>query len=184
MADITLELRLGHSRRLEVELVEDGVLILRHDGARADLASRPVWHAEADHTAEAIGAQQRGVPRYRSSPVVTGDHSLLSTQRIEQTDHVANQMQKRVLVDRLGTIGPAVTAHVGCDDVESSRGERRQLMAPGIPGFWKTVAKHDQGARHLLGQVHAYAVRLAYAVAQLAHQHDLLPAKGPGSYPR
>ena len=65
------------------------------------------------------------MPRDRRAPVVTGDDRLLGTQGVEQTDHVANQMKERVLVDRLGAIGPAVAAHVGCYGMEPGLGERR-----------------------------------------------------------
>ena len=111
--DVVLEFGLGHTRGLEIELIEDRVVGLRHDGGRADRTAWPERDTEADHAAEAVGAQQRCMPRHRRAPVVTGDDRLLGTQGVEQTDHVADQMKERVLVDRLGAIGPAVAAHVG-----------------------------------------------------------------------
>ena len=70
--------------------------------------------------------------------------TALGAQGVEQTHHVADQMEERVLVDRLRPIGPAVAAHVGRHGAESGLGERAELMAPGIPGFGKTVAEQDQ----------------------------------------
>jgi hypothetical protein len=65
------------------------------------------------------------MPSHRRAPIVTGDDGLFGPQGVEQTDHVANQMKERVLVDRLGAIGPAVTAHVGCYGMKSRLGEHR-----------------------------------------------------------
>ena len=106
--------------------------------------ARPERHAEADDAAEAVGAQQRGVPGHRRAPVVAGDHRLLGTERIEQADHVADQVQQRVLVDRLRAVGLAVAAHVGRDGVVAGLRQRGELVAPGIPGLRKAVAQQHQ----------------------------------------
>ena len=98
-ARILLQLRLGHARRLEIELIEHRVFGLRHRRRRTHRAARPVRHAQRDHAPEPVRPQQRGVPRDRSAPVMAGDHRLLLAQSIEQTYHVADQVQQRVLVD-------------------------------------------------------------------------------------
>jgi hypothetical protein len=158
--DVVLEFRLGHPRGLEIELVEDGIVGLRHDRGRPLQPTRCIGHAEADHAAKAVGAHQRGTPRHRCAPIVAGDDRLLGAERIEQPDHVADQVEERVLVDRLRPVGPAVTAHVGGHGMEPRLGECRELMAPGIPGFGKAVAQEDERPRTGFGEVHADAIGL------------------------
>src|SRR6202008_2756239 len=73
------------------------------------------------------------------------------------------------LIDRFGPIGLAVPAHVGCHRMEPGIREGPKLVAPGIPRLREPMAEDDQGARPLLGDVHANAVRLDGAVLDLAH---------------
>jgi hypothetical protein len=54
-------------------------------------------------------------------------------QGIQHADHVANQMQHRVLVDRLRGVSLAITTHVGCHDMKPGFGQGMDLMPPGIP---------------------------------------------------
>src|SRR5262249_52637529 len=79
MADIALELSLGHTRGLKVELVKDRIVALRHDRGRTRLTARAKRHAEADHPTEAVGAQQPGEPRHRRTPIMAGNHPLPHT---------------------------------------------------------------------------------------------------------
>jgi len=90
MPDVTLILRLRHARGLEVQLVKDGVVGLRHDRGRADPSPRVERHAQPNHAAEAVGAQKSGVPRHRRAPIVAGDHRPLGTQSVEEAYHVAD----------------------------------------------------------------------------------------------
>ena len=106
------------------------------------------------------GPKQRSVPGDRGSPIVTGNHRLLGAERIEQSHHVADEMEQSVLVDRLGPIRLAVAAHVRCNGAESGRRQRSELMAPGIPGFRKAVAQNHERPVALLGNVQLNAVRL------------------------
>ena len=94
---IALELGLGDARLLEVELIEQRVVGLRHRRGRAHGRARPERDAQADDGAEAVGPQQRSVPGDRRAPVVAGDHRLSLAERVEQADHVADQVQERVL---------------------------------------------------------------------------------------
>jgi hypothetical protein len=89
-ADIALELRLGHSRGLVVELIEDGVFGVGHDRGRPDLAARPERHAETDHAAEAVGTQECRVPRDQSAPIITDDDRLPGAENIQQAHYVTN----------------------------------------------------------------------------------------------
>jgi len=59
------------------------------------------------------------------TPVVAGDHRLLRAQRVEQTHHVADRMQERILIDLRRLIRLTVAAHVGRDGVEAGLGQRR-----------------------------------------------------------
>ena len=167
--DVALELRFGHARLLEVELVELRVVGPGHDGGRTNRASRPVRHAQSDDRAEAIGAQQSRVPGDGGAPVVASDHGRLLSKAIEQAHHVTDEVEQRVLIDRLGPIGLAVPAHVGCHRMEPGVREGPKLVAPGIPGLREAMAENDQGARPLLGDVHSNTVRFDAAVLDLAH---------------
>src|ERR1700739_3722434 len=100
-----LKFGLGHTRGLEIELIEYRVVGLRHGGGWADSTAWPERHTEANHRGEAVWAQQRCMPRHRCTPIVTGDDRSFGTQRVENADHVADQMEQRVLVDRLRAIG-------------------------------------------------------------------------------
>jgi hypothetical protein len=91
---------------------------------------------------------------------VPGDHRLRDAKRVEQAEHVADQVQQCIAVDLLRCIGLSVAAHIGRDRMEAGRGERAQLMPPGIPAFGKTVAQQDFGPAPLLRDVHANAVGL------------------------
>src|SRR6266850_2719289 len=97
-ADIALKFCLGYPLRLEIELIENCVVGLGHDGGRTDGTTRPERHAQADDSTEAVRTQQRGMPGYGGAPVVAGDHGRLRTERVEQAHHVADEVQERVLV--------------------------------------------------------------------------------------
>ncbi len=88
---------------------------------------------------------------------------------IEQADEVADQMKDRVLIDRLGCVALAVTAHVGGNGAEARRGEGANLMAPGIPGLGKAVAEQHQRPFALFGDVEADAVALDHSLGRFAH---------------
>src|SRR5271165_26482 len=73
-ARIALEFGFSHPWGLEIELVEDRILGLRHDCSRPGRSARPVRHAEADHAAKAVGrmsaaCQATGAPQ--SWPAMT-----------------------------------------------------------------------------------------------------------------
>ncbi len=74
----------------KIELVEDRVFGLRHHGRRTNRSARPEWHAKADDRAEAVGAQQRRMPRHDGTPIVAGDDRLVGAERVEQAHHVAD----------------------------------------------------------------------------------------------
>ena len=110
------------------------------------------------------------MPGHRRAPVVADDHRLSLAQRVEQADHVADQMQQRVLVDRLGPVGLAIAAHVGRDGVEAGlRRARASWWRQEYQDFGKAVAEEDQRPLALLGDVHADAVGLDGRVLGIGH---------------
>ena len=93
MTYIPLELGFSNPRGLKVQLIEHCVLGLRHDCRRADLAARPVRHAQPNDAAEPIGPQQGGEPRHRSPPVVASNDCRVGIESIQQAHHVTGKMQ-------------------------------------------------------------------------------------------
>src|SRR5437016_3246963 len=140
-----------------------------HDACRPHRAARPEWHAERGNRAEAVGAQARRLPGDVGAPIMADDHGGPGLERIEQAHEIADQMKDRVLIYRLGYLALAVAAHIRCYGVEARCGERADLVAPGIPGFGKTVAQEHQRSLTLLGDVEADAVALDYSLGRLAH---------------
>ena len=159
-ADVALELGLGDARLLEVEQVEHCVVGAAITVVGRDGAARRVRHAQADDA--------RGSGRAAAAPRATrparpsrGRRStaVLLAERVEQADHVADEVQLRVLVDRLGAVG--LRRSRACR--ARRRGSRRaasagELVAPRVPGLGEAVAEQDERARALLGDVHADAV--------------------------
>ncbi len=165
---VALQFGLRHARLLKIELVEHAILVARHDRRGCDRSARSERDAQTDHRAKAIGSQQGGMPCHGRAPVVPRDHSLFGAQHVEESHHIADEMQQGVLVDRLRSVGPAVTAHVGRDGVESGCRQRRELVAPRIPALRKAVAQDHERPFPLLGKVEMDAVRLDNAMRDTA----------------
>lgn len=98
------------------------------------------------------------------------DHRLLSSQRIEQSHHVADRMEEHVSIDLWRLVGSTIAAHVGRHRVEPGLREGAELMAPGVPALRKSMTEDDQRACALLGHVHPDAVRLNRAMLDLRHR--------------
>ena len=54
-------------------------------------------HAEGGNRIEAVGPEQRGVPCHRRAPVVADHRGALDTDRVEQPDQIADQVELGVL---------------------------------------------------------------------------------------
>ena len=67
---------------------------------------------------------------------MTGAHSGLRSEGVEQAHYVAHETEKHVRLDSGGTASLAVTAHVGRHRVEAGLGERRQLVPPAASRSW------------------------------------------------
>ena len=91
------------------------------------------------------------------------DYRIRFAKRVEQADHVANEMEKRVLIDRVGPVGLPETAHVGRHGMEPGRGQRLKLMAPGVPRFREPVTQQHDRSGALFRDVHADPVRFEEA---------------------
>ena len=169
VARVALELRLGDPRRLEIELVVERGLVLRHGAGRTFRAARPERRAQADDSAEPVRPQKRGVPGDRRAPIVPDDDRPLRPERVDDADHVADEMQDRVFLDLLGTVGLAVAAHVGRDSMVAGLGERVQLRPPGTPGFGKAVTEDYERPGTRLRQMDADSVRLDRPMRDLRH---------------
>src|SRR5438034_605153 len=66
-------------------------------------------------------------------------------QRVEKPEHVADDVDLGIGLDRSGSIAAAVAAHVGRKGTETRLRQHRQLMPPRIPGLRPAVAEHDRG---------------------------------------
>src|SRR5262245_11069030 len=103
---------------------------------------------------------------------MAGDHGRLGSESVEQADHVANEVQEGVLVNRVGAVALAIATHVRRHSMETSRGQRWELVAPGIPALRKTMTEDNEWTHPLLSDVDTHTIRLDHAMLYLAH-HDL-----------
>jgi hypothetical protein len=78
---------------------------------------------------------------------------LFNAQRIEEPNHIADEVQQRVLVDRFRVVGLTVASHIKRDSMESRRRQRGKLMSPRVPGFWKAVAQDNKRSIALFGEM-------------------------------
>src|SRR6266700_1059213 len=90
-------------------------------------------------------------------------------QRVEQPDHVADDVELRIGFDRRGSIAAAVAAHVGREGAEAGLRQCRQLTPPRIPGLRPAVAEQDRGPLAHVRHMQANAVRLDDAMLGVRH---------------
>src|SRR5262249_9520894 len=88
------------------------------------------------------------------------DDRVALTERVEQADHVADQVEDRVRIDALGAVGLAVAALVGRDGAIAGGGERAQLMAPGAGELREAAQQEHESTAAFLERGHAKAVGL------------------------
>ena len=169
IARTTPKLRLREARRLEIELIEERRVGLRHCARRPSGAARHERHAQARDGAKAVGPKKRAMPRDRRAPVVADDGGLRRAERVEHANHVADQVKQRVLIDLGGLACLAIAAHVGRDSAIACLGERLQLKAPRIPGLRKTVAEEHERPASRLSEMDGNPVCLDCAMGDLGH---------------
>jgi hypothetical protein len=114
--------------------------------------------AVASPSSSAAGEQDKATRPARD--FLPGDHRLFDAARVEQTDHVAEQMQQRVAVDLRRGIGLSIATHIWRNRVKTGRRQRRELVPPRIPALGEAVAQQDCRTAPLLCNVHADAVGL------------------------
>jgi hypothetical protein len=148
--DVTLEFRLGHTGRLEVLPIEIGDAAFAQAFQWPAAAAEGWGHAEAGDLGEHVRAEHRRMPGDRRAPIMTDNDRLLLAERRDQRDHVADIVDDAVGVDLRRRSAAAKTAHVGGDDVETRRRDRRDLMPPGIGQFRPAMAEHHQRTLTLL----------------------------------
>ena len=98
------------------------------------------------------------------------DDGLLLAERVEDPDHVADEVEERVFLDLLRTVGLPVAAHVRGDSAPARFGERAQLMPPGVPGFQESRGTSGRAALSRLGEMDADAVRTDRPMCDLYHR--------------
>ena len=84
-------------------------------------------------------------------------------------------MEDRVLIDCLWSVALAVAAHVRSDGVKARRGQRGELMAPGVPGLRKPVTQNYWRPLALLGNIEVDAVALDGSLRRSAQVSLPLP---------
>jgi hypothetical protein len=67
-----------------------------HELEDANVPTRNVRDAQAEHRFKSIRTHQRCVPRVTCTPIMTHDDSTENAQRIEETDQVTGRIQRRV----------------------------------------------------------------------------------------
>ena len=173
--DIRFEFRLGHARLLEVQDVMEFAACHRAEQiGRLDRRTRQEGRIESHHLFEAVRRNQGRAPGDDSTPVVTNDRALVDPKLIEHPGEVGNQVAQRVGLDRLGTIGLAITPLVRRDGAESGGTQSSELMAPGVPDLREPVTKHHRVAFARFMQMHPDAVGLHELVFELAHERALV----------
>jgi len=76
------------------------------------------------------GRNKSRMPCNRRSPIVADNRRFLDAQSIQQTHHVADEMQKGVLLDCFRPIRSAVAAHVRRNCMEAGGREGGHLLEP------------------------------------------------------
>lgn len=109
-----------------------------HDGGMRDV--------EDGKLGDAMRMEEHHAPRDGGAPIVACKENTLLGELIGDGEDIRNEMGKRVRgnASRLGAC--VVTALIGHDDAKTRRGERLDLLVPGIPKFGKTVEEKNDGS--------------------------------------
>ena len=100
---------------------------------------------------------------------MTCDYRFFGTERIQQADNVARQMEQGVLIHGVGPVCLAIATHIWRDHMKASFRERSQLMPPGIPRFGEPMTQDDERTGATLGDVHADAVCFNETMFEFEH---------------
>ena len=112
---------------------------------------------------------------------MASDHRMLGPESVEQADHVPDQMEQRIVLDRLRPVGLPIATHVRRYGAKSRACQHAELVAPRIPGLRESVADQHERSQAGLGNVHANAVRFDRTVLNAGHRSLLfsLPLTAP-----
>jgi hypothetical protein len=75
---------------------------------------------------------------------VPHDRRRLVSERVQQSDDIADHVELGVLIDAFRFVGLAVAPLVRRHNVVAGFREAAELMPPGIPGLRKAVAENDE----------------------------------------
>src|SRR5262249_6262021 len=149
--------------------IELSVIGSRHHAGRLHHTARPKGDAKTDDRAKAIGAHERCLPSNSSAPVVADDKRARRLQSVEHADHVADQMEDRVLVNSFRLIAHTIAAHIRGNGMKTCCRKAIDLVTPRIPRFWEAVGQQYQRSGSLFGDVEMNAVALDDTLCRLAH---------------
>src|SRR6266852_4868904 len=99
-----------------------------HRIGRLDWRARHEGSVDPDDSLDAVARHQGGIPCDRAAPIVSDDHALADSERIEHPDDIADQLALGVSLDWRGTFGFPVSALIGRDRAKARLRERLHLM--------------------------------------------------------
>jgi hypothetical protein len=140
-------------------------------------APRGVRDAERDERPHPVRPVQAEAPGGERAPVVRGHEHLPLAERVEERHQVADDVQRGVLLGAaVGHVGAAVPAHVGRHGAVPRGGQRRHLVAPGVPRLREAVEQQHRwrAGRPGLRHVHAHAGAQLHGAVRDVHVVVLL----------
>jgi hypothetical protein len=152
---------LGQPGKLEEEHVRGSQQLRRV----AQLASegRRVGGVEDDQLVDRRRVAHRQVPGDAAAPVVSGDDRAPFAEVVDQAGDVVRQGFDHVAAHTRRLRRGVIAAHVRSDDAVAGRGQRRDLISPGVPELGEAVQQDDEraGAGFDVVQPHTVHDRLA-----------------------
>jgi hypothetical protein len=142
--DIAFELGLGDAVRLKILPIEIADAIGPQGFERPAAATDKGRHAETRHLGENVRPEHRRVPGNRCPPIVTDYDGLF----------LADIVEDGVGAGIGGRGGAAEAAHIWRYHAKTGRGDRRDLVPPGVGQLRPAMAEHDEGAVALFEQEH------------------------------
>src|SRR5262249_4119855 len=146
--------------------------------------ARQERHAEQGDGAEKIRPKDRGHLRNPRAPVMADDDRRFTTQRIDEPNEVARQLENVIGLNFAWTSALPIAAHIGRKSVEGGICQSAELMAPRVPRFRKAVTHQDERAGPAFGTMYPNAVSGDEPMGDVSHESALLCCLGHSSiYP-
>lgn len=111
-----------------------------HDGGVRDV--------EDGEFGNTMRMEERHAPGNGGAPIVASKENTLLGKLIGDGEGIGNEMGKRVRGNASRFAAGVVAALIGDDDAKTRRGERLDLLVPGIPKFGKTVEEKNDRSIH------------------------------------